>query len=285
MVDKSSTAPGVCAGMKENNAAANFRIRKHYMDCVDNAGNGCIMYHAHVRWGRLAFTYVGDLCFTSHSHPGTRSKLAGVPPPDFETGTRNVLSWNCAPLEDSGSWTSKRAVISERLLSSDEGEVNWTCLQPLAHAEVNCAGKTRLNGTGYSECLDLTIKPWRLPIEQLRWGRFLAENESIVWIEWRGPHPLKLVYRNGRQVAGVQIDEQSVRAASEGWELHFTETLTLRDGALLSTVFDKIPLIKQSFPMKMLNARESKWRSRAELRIDSAPPVSGWSIHELVQWR
>ncbi len=271
--------------MNQSEETANFRIRKFYMDCVDAAGNGRIMYHAHLNWGRLAFNYVGDLRFSQDVSLGTRGRLVRTPPPHFAPRTPRTLTWDCPSLDTSGTWTSKRDLVSKRLLQTAEGEVNWTCLQPAAHAEVNSGGARRLSGAGYTECLDLTIKPWRLPIEQLRWGRFLAENESIVWIEWRGPHPLNLVFRNGRQVDGAQIGDRSVRAGLDDWELHFTDSLTLREGTLLTTVFDKIPLIKQSIPMRMLNAHECKWRSRGTFSCKSASPVGGWAIHEKVQWR
>lgn len=271
--------------MNQTDEAANFRIRKYYMDCIDAAGNGSIMYHAQLRWGRLAFNYVGDLRFTRDASLGTRGKLVRTPPPHFELQTPRTLTWDCPALDTSGAWTSKRKVVSKCLLHTAEGEVNWNCLQPAAHAEVKSGGAMRLSGAGYTEYLDLTIKPWRLPIEQLRWGRFLSEIESIVWIEWRGPHPLNLVIRNGRQVHGALIGDRTILAEQDEWELHFADSLTLRDGTLLATVFDKIPLVKQSIPVKMLNAHESKWRSRGTFRCKSASPVTGWAIHERVQWR
>lgn len=41
-------------------------------------------------------------------------------------------------------------------------------------------------GTGYAERLDMTLAPWALPFEELRWGRFIGPSRSAVWIYWRG---------------------------------------------------------------------------------------------------
>jgi hypothetical protein len=35
-------------------------------------------------------------------------------------------------------------------------------------------GKTVIEGTGYAERLQLTILPWCIPADEIRWGRFLA---------------------------------------------------------------------------------------------------------------
>ena len=42
-----------------------------------------------------------------------------------------------------------------------------------------------LRGLGYAEHLSMTIPPWRLPIDTLRWGRFLSPERSVVWIDWQ----------------------------------------------------------------------------------------------------
>ena len=47
-----------------------------------------------------------------------------------------------------------------------------------------------------------------MPIRVLRWGRFHAEGRSLVWIQWEGPVPLRLVHkiRLGMLCHGVDLN-------------------------------------------------------------------------------
>lgn len=125
-------------------------------------------------------------------------------------------------------------------------------------------------GLGYVERLEMTLPPWQLPIEELRWGRFTAESADAAWIEWRGPQPLRLAWRNGAEVDSVDVA--------------FKGRSTLREGPLAKTVFSKVPVLRKSLPVAMLSVDETKWRSRATLQVPGADPVSGWAIHEVVKW-
>ena len=62
---------------------------------------------------------------------------------------------------------------------------------PAAEVSVSLRGFAPLRGTGYAERILITIPPWRLPIRELRWGRWIGEaaSRSVVWIDWRGESP------------------------------------------------------------------------------------------------
>ena len=79
----------------------------------------------------------------------------------------------------------------------------------------SCPGRAQdlglRSGLGYAERLVLTIPPWKLPIETLRWGRFLSPSDWIVWIDWQGEHPQTIVYRNGARVAVDELGDEQIR--------------------------------------------------------------------------
>ncbi|HRH45534.1 MAG TPA: hypothetical protein PKY82_28100 [Pyrinomonadaceae bacterium] len=147
-------------------------------------------------------------------------------------------------------------------------------------------GERLIEGLGYAEKLDLEIDPQNLPFDTLRWGRFTANETSIVWIEWRGEIPLKVVYLNGVKYENVEISEESIQIHDVNLELKLTESLELRKGSLLDTVFKNLHWLIKRFPLKMLSTFECKWRSKGVL-VDKKAEKSiknGWAIHEIVIW-
>ena len=112
----------------------------------------------------------------------------------------------------------------------------------------------------------MTVPPWRLPIEELRWGRFLSETGGVVWIEWSGEKSASLRWHNGVRSEGAL-------------EVEFRDREVLREGKLVETALRVIPNVHKLFPARILGLRESKWRSRAVLG-----PAAGWAIHEVVRW-
>ena len=73
-------------------------------------------------------------------------------------------------------------------------------MQPRSRVEV-LVGDCEFNGLGYAECLTVTVPPWQLPIRQLRWGRFVAPDRSLAWIDWQGPFSTSISIIDSRQIA------------------------------------------------------------------------------------
>ncbi len=139
-----------------------------------------------------------------------------------------------------------------------------------------------MQGLGYVERLEMTIAPWKLPIDELRWGRFLSDSDSLVWIDWKGSHSCRIVLQNGILSSATNIGDGEITLSGNS-SLRIAEGDLLRKGALGKTALAIIPGLKRLFPSKILNVQECKWRSRAELRCaDSCS--SGWAIHEVVKW-
>jgi hypothetical protein len=228
-----------------------FHLSKWYMDCVSGEGEVFVAYRAELRWRAVRLHYASVL--------GGCSSLRETPEPVWSGGT---LVWQAPALGVAASWSALDPPAREPLL---DGACDWNCLVPRGHTEVR-VGRRRIVGLGYAEHLTMCVPPWRLPIEELRWGRFLSESGGVVWIEWSGKNPAQLRWRDG------------VRCG-EGAEVEMLDREVLREGKPIETALRLIPNAHKLFPARILGLSETKWRSRAVLGQSA-----GWAIHEVVRW-
>jgi len=157
-------------------------------------------------------------------------------------------------------------------------------VQPRAWADIAVDGVGTFRGLGYVDHLDLSTTPWRLPLEELRWGRYLSEDDSIIWMDFKGPAPETIVFHNGLLCKGAQVSDKNIVIGEEGIALGFEDTCVLREGALVSTALSVIPGVSKFLPARMLQTYECKWKSRGVLRNAKSTLGTGWTIHEVVRW-
>jgi hypothetical protein len=258
-------------------SASSFALSKWYMDCIDADGNAFIGYAAFIRWKDISFNYSNSLVYTGKI--ATATSLVGVTAPLLENGE---LTWRSRGLKAGGTWKIKGEAISEQLTKNEKGGINWNCIMPKAIAEVGTK-KFLFKGLGYAEKLDMSMKPWDLQVHEIRWGRFVSGESSLVWIVWKGPVPLSFAYLNGERVEDVEVTDTNVMLPSRNTSVVFSETVTLREGPVISTAFAKLRWLRGLFPANILNTFECKWRSRAILR-KGTETHTGWAIHESVKW-
>jgi hypothetical protein len=258
-----------------------FALSKWYFDCVAEDGRTFIGYLGELRWKSLTIHYQSLLLHSASEGTQTRFSLRSAPPP---TVSGLELVWKSSPLHIEGTWTALEPPVRATILESDAGTIEWQCLQPRATASVRAGKAAAICGLGYAEHLRMTIPPWRLLLKELRWGRFLSETDSLVWIDWRGPYSKQIVFHNGVEVQTECITEQQVVLKDRAVILDFEESFVLRKGTLAKTALSKIPHVQKLFPQSVLGIRESKWKSRAVLRRSGAANTRGWAIHEVVQW-
>ena len=197
-----------------------------------------------------------------------------------ENGTQ--IRWQAKSLGIQGTWQSLDPPCDARIYECSEGSVEWHCVQPRARCEVHVGNGMALRGLGYVERLEMTVAPWSLPLEELRWGRFLSDSDSLVWIDWRGPHSRRVVAQNGIPRRASAINEREIVVEGDG-RLELSEGHVLRQGLLGETALAVIPGLQRMFPSSLLNVQECKWRSRAKLLCGEGES-SGWAIHEVVRW-
>lgn len=182
-----------------------------------------------------------------------------------------------------GTWEALRAPIRRTVFQNENGSIDWHCIQPMAQVDLLLRGKVRIQGLGYAECLTLSLLPWQLPLTSLNWGRYLSQNDALVWIDWQGPDPLRSVVLNGEEHHASSVTDSEV-VLSEVTRLGLDRGLILRQGQLGDTIFPGISRLAALLPRSMLSVHECKWRSRGIFRTATSES-SGWAIHEVVKWK
>ncbi len=263
------------------NAKPEFSLRKWYLDCVADNGDTCLGYSAALQWKAFSLHYSSITTKRGNSESTTETSLGKSSIPHMSD---RRIDWTSKPLKFVGTWTQMSDTIQQRLYESPEGMVTWSCVQPRSKVDISFGASGRITGLGYAELLELTIRPWQLPISELRWGRFLSERDALVWIEWRGSHPLSMVFHNGKQIQDAIITDEQIILDGSRSVLTLTEQVELREGVLVSTALSSIPGIDKVLPVRMLHTYECKWRSRGVLSTDGTFESTGWVIHEIVRF-
>jgi hypothetical protein len=257
-----------------------FLLTKWYLDCVSDNGDAAILYIADLHWNALSFHY-GSLLTVLDAKVGSASSVRGNAAP---TLTNGMLALQHQSLGFEGTWQALRDPIRRTVFETADGVVDWHCLQPMSKVDLLLPRNTRLRGIGYAECLTLSVLPWHLPMTSLLWGRYLSQQDAIVWIDWRGSAPYRSVIHNGEEHFAESITESKVMFAGTGARLELDCGLVLREGRLGDTIFPGISRLAALLPRSMLAVNECKWRSRGVFRT-AAGQSSGWAIHEVVKWK
>ena len=251
-----------------------FELSKWYLDCVTESGDASIAYTGMVHWGPIRVHYSSLLDSTAGC---IRTKHSLRPQAEPNIG-HNSLRWRCDALNIDGEWQTDSPEVRDTIFTSEGTSVEWHCIMPQAKARIDSR-----SGLGYAEHLRMTIAPWKLPIRTLRWGRFATASDWIVWIDWLGEFTRRIVYRNGQRTPASLLDDDQIEF-NDGARLMMDRSLVLRQGPLGVTALSAIPGVRDTFPARLLQVNECKWRSRGRFECPRASPVEAWVIHERVDW-
>jgi hypothetical protein len=257
---------------------SNFLLSKWYLDCVSRDGDVFIGYVAKLSWRALSISYASTLQYDPRRGVRSETSLRDLPAPQIK-GSR--IEWKHAQLSVDGFWESTAEPRSCVLLETESGKMKWNCLQPCAKVSIS-AGNDRIEGFGYVDHVTMTVPPWQIPFDELRWGRFLSENDAVVWIDLQGADSLNLAFHNGIQIGNSLINDS--RFAANELSVSFRESVAIREGTLIKTALATVPGVGRLFPKRILQTRERKWRSRGFLSQPKRAPSMGWAIHEIVQF-
>jgi hypothetical protein len=253
-----------------------FCLKKWYLDAADQQGNVYIGYLVSLQWRHLELHGYHHVWRTSGNGVQTRGGLVKQPLPAWENKKR--LIWQ--PHHLTATWDSLAESIAETLLTTDQGEIKWQCLQPKAKAHISLP-QLSFRGWGYTECLEVTLPVWELPLNKLYWGRCHSENHYLVWIKWDGPTTQHLLWHNGKRSTDWTLSDTHVRGSD--WQLTLGEPVPLRQGKLLSTVFQPYSSLTQLLPEATFFADEQKWYTVGQFKSTTGiePAII---VYEEVVW-
>jgi hypothetical protein len=177
---------------------------------------------------------------------------------------------------------SEESIIRLLYRESENNVLLWNCHHPKALAELTYKGII-YKGFGYAETLFSSIKPWNLPIDELRWGRYLSDTFTLIWICWAGTCPVNKMFLNGAEYNDAVFEDDLVIFGDGIYQLKFSEIKLIRKGKL-SGLFSKIPLLKIFINSRFLNTLEIKYKAKTTFSKKSDFLSAGWSIFEVVTW-
>ena len=256
-----------------------FRLSKWYLDCVADDGDAAVLYRASLRWGLLRVHYgatllgrrEGDPVHHYTLRPGSSPKWVG----DGE------LHWSSERLQSEGVWQRRAEGIERTLLDGPRGDIRWNCVCPCAGASIRIGDHT-VTGRGYAEHLVMTLPPWRLPFNELHWGRFHAAAETLVWIAWRGATSATWVFLNGEERRSAEVSDSAVNLPQDEVALRLDTGRVLRSGRLATTALRSLRAAAHLVP-RWRTAYEEKRVSQGTLTRESSSHP-GWALHEVVRW-
>jgi hypothetical protein len=253
-----------------------FRLEKWYLNLADASGNALICYSASLRFAAINLNYNGYTFRLSSSTLITKQN--SFRPTQTVHQDNGFIGWTVG--SQHAQWKKIDEKIDEVLLANEDGEIRWICEFPKANGSARLSS-CMIEGYGYAEKIIITIPPWRIPIKELHWGRFLSDNFTIIWIKWIGPIPKSLLFANGKKINGAEINANSI--VFEDSNINIYNKRTLRKGTILSTVFSRFKTIRSLFPKQIMSLSENKWISDGTLSING-DQYRGTIIHEVVVW-
>jgi hypothetical protein len=258
-----------------------FALSKWYFDSVAEDGRAAILYAGALRWKLFSFSAQSSLKVSSANHSISQFSIGSFAEPQIEEST---LHWQSAELGISGSWLALEPAIHAPIFETNEGVVHWSCIAPRARTELRFRDGERIDGYGYAERLEMTIRPWRLPLRELRWGRFTSANDSFVWIDWRGVESNQFVFLNGYGAKSAQFSQERIELKSPDALLELREHRVLKSGSLAESLGPFGSGLASYLPGRLFQIQEDKWLSRGRLIRKGKNDSLGWVIHEVVQW-
>jgi hypothetical protein len=257
-----------------------FRLTKWYMDCMEPGGRVAIAYWASLSWRSVGLTW-SSVARYDPDRPVQRSSALGRSAEPSLDGRR--LAWREPGIEAAVDAEVLQTGLSIQLFALGAGSVEWTCAAPAAEVSVRGPGDATVQGRGYVERLVMTLPPWRLPIRELRWGRWIAAQSarSLVWIDWRGAAPATWVLRDGALCPDATVSDTEVCA---GGDVVAIDARQLLHSRRLDEVIGGIAPLRGLVPSSLLAMEDTRWACCAPLRASDGTSVPGAAIAELVRF-
>jgi hypothetical protein len=248
-----------------------FHLNKWFLDFIGENGEAMIFYAAKLTWHGWSVSYTSWLQYDQ-----------------LPQKKNDIITWGDIKFGVSGKWKSLANTIQERIFDSEEGFLDWQCFQPSSKVQIKINDRVT-EGFGYVEQLILTIPPWKIPMDELRWGHFGSFENNIVWIELREKEKRQWLWLNGEKIENCSIEDEQISIPHKDMVLNLDRAVVLEAEQKIFSVVEKIiryiPGFKKVMPINFLMADEFKWLSKGELQSKNKVLSSGIAIHELVDFK
>ncbi len=266
--------------MKKNN----FLLDKWFLDFVGNNGEAMIIYIAKLTWHGTTVHYTCHVHYNLQEGIKIRSRFRNTQPPIVKDG---LITWSDEKFGIDGRWRFNGNPLKSRLIDSEEGQLNWYCLQPASNVLLRIKNKV-LEGRGYAEQLILTIPPWNIPMHELRWGHFGSNEYQLVWIEIRENSKKQWLWLNGEEMNNCIIEDDHIEIPEKNYLIKLNQEVVMESGKKIYSVVEKlveyVPGFKKIMPLQFLMANNSKWLSNGQFQKNGKTITNGIAIHECVNF-
>ena len=255
-----------------------FSLTKWYFDCTSSDGRTAVGYWASLEWRRLSLTWQA-LSLWEHAELSMERSVIAAGPMPWCDGDR--IGWSAPRLGCDLSAKRLGEPVDIRLFEQEGGSLEWGCEAPSAAMTLAMTGRPRMRGAGYVERIRLTVPPWRLPIRELRWGRWINDDasHSVVWIDWRGSDPRSWLLVDGVVTSHAEVRDASVVAGLAVLTLDRPSTLSARS---LADIVGQFAPLRAVVPSSLMALQQVKWQSHGTWRRHGFRNLSGTAIHEWV---
>lgn len=272
--------------MESNNRqGGNFHLNKWFLDFTGENGEAMIFYASKLTWHGLSASYTSWLQYDAAYGVRLKSRFRNVQMPQKKD---DLIIWGDLKFGVSGTWKSQAHMIQARIFDSEEGFLDWICFQPASKVQLKMNNRV-LEGRGYVEQLILTVPPWKIPMDELRWGRFGSVENNIVWIELIEKEKRQWLWVNGDKIENCIIKDECIFIPHNDMVLNLDQGVVLEAEKKIFSVVEKImryiPGFKKVMPINFLMADEFKWLSKGELQAQNKTISRGMAIHELVNFK
>ena len=272
--DKSNNGPG-----------GNFHLNKWFLDFTGETGEVMIFYAAQLSWHGWSASYCSCLQYDPTSGVNLKSGFRKV---QFPQINENQITWDDSKYHISGTWESLAGMIQTRIFESPEGYLDWKCYQPASKVRLKIEDKI-LEGHGYAEQLISTVPPWKIPMDELRWGHFGSDGYNLVWIELKEKKQQQWLWLNGEKMENCVIDDDQISIPGKALILKLDKEVLLESEKKIYSVVGKIvrfiPGFNKLIPVSFLMADEKKWFSQGQLQKHGKKLLNGFSVHEHVNFK
>lgn len=278
-----ATAPGSVpvAAKTLGHTRSMFSLHKWYLDLVTSRGDVVILYAARLRWRAVRVAYVSALEDTAD---GTHRERGSVGRLDIPRRHGDELTWHSDALDVRGRWLRDTPSLRRRALASTaDGTIRWTCHMPRARATVQ-AGNVTYEGLGYAEHLSLTMPPWKMPFNELRWGRHASSRHSLVWIDWRGTEPRSWVWLDGEEQPDAVVTDAGVSGLGGGATLCVQGGRDVVNRDVLATLTNLLPGLTRRLTGRLGDMHEHKLVEASSIIRAGERLDDGWTVREVVTW-